>query len=294
MRYAHSSLAASAVARATAKAAPLRRAALRRLALAATLLLPALAAHASPPADLYHCRAFVTGQGEAERARGFGLCLEAVLVKVSGDPHLRGDPRLAPMKQVAAGFVAGFTYRDRMAGLPLHDEQGTRDRPFDLTVAFDPPKIDAALHKLGLAAWPSPRPVLAIFLGVRDAKRAYVLTEDGERGLGERLSLHDAAAQRGIPLVLPKAPLAAEEHLTYAGLAAASVSRRRALAGAIGGDAALAGSLAWSEAARGWTARWRLAWQGRDYHWRISGVSFDDAFRDALDRAAAILSGHGA
>lgn len=294
MRIAHLSAAASAVVRATAGAAPVRRAALRRLALAAVLLLPPPAARASPPADLYQCRAFVTGQGEAERARGFGLCLEAVLVKVSGDPHLQGDPRLAAMKRAAAGFVGSFSYHDRMAGLPLHDEQGTRDRPFDLTVAFDPPKIDAALRALGLAPWPAPRPVLAVFLGVRDARRAYVLTEDGERGLGERLSLRDAAAQRGIRLVLPKAQLAAEKQLTYAGLAAASASRRNTLAGAIGGDAGLAGSLVWNEAALGWTARWCLAWQGRDYRWRISGVSFDDAFRDALDHAMAILSGHGA
>jgi uncharacterized protein len=294
MRAAHLSAAASAVARATAGAAPFRRAALRRLALATALLLSSLTATASPRADLYQCRAFVTGQGEAERARGFGLCLQAVLVKVSGDAHLRADARLAPLKQAAAQFVAGYTYHDRMTGLPLHDEQGTRDRPFDLTVAFDPPKIDAALRQLGVAPWPPPRPVLAVFLGVRDAKRAYVLTEDGERGLGERLSLRDAAAQRGIPLRLPKAQLAAKEHLSYAGLAAASASRRHALAGAIGGDAGLAGSLAWSEAALGWTAQWRLAWQGREYRWRISGVSFDDAFRDALDHAVAILSGHGA
>ena len=292
MRPAHSSLAASAVARATAGAAPLRQASLSLL-LTAALLFPPPAAHASPPADLYQCRAFVTGQGDAERARGFGLCLEAVLVKVSGDPHLRGDPRLAPMKQAAAGFVGGFSYHDRMAGLPLHDEQGTRERPFDLTIAFDPPKIDATLHKLGVAPWRLPRPVLAVFLGVRDAQRAYVLTEDGERGLGERLSLGDAAAQRGIPIVLPKAPFAAEARVSYAGVVAASASRRRALAEAIGGDAGLAGSLVWSEAALGWTARWRLAWRGRDYRWRITGVSFDDAFRDALDHAAAILSGHG-
>jgi uncharacterized protein len=274
--------------------ADVRRIPLSLLVLAVALLFAPVAASASPPADLYQCRAFVTGQGEAERARGFGLCLEAALVKVSGDSHLRADARLTPLKQAAAQFVAGYTYHDRMSGLPLHDEQGTRDRPFDLTVAFDPPKIDAALRALGVAPWPPPRPVLAVFLGVRDAERAYVLTEDGERGLGERLSLRDAAAQRGIPLRLPKAQLAAAEHLTYAGLAAASVSRRHALAGAIGGDAGLAGSLVWSEAALGWTARWRLAWQGREYRWRITGVSFDDAFRDALDHVVAILSGHGA
>jgi hypothetical protein len=36
-------------------------------------------------ADLYQARAIVTGQGEANRALGFALCLRDVLVKVSGD-----------------------------------------------------------------------------------------------------------------------------------------------------------------------------------------------------------------
>lgn len=270
---------------------------LRVVLLCAVCLVAAIApdgaASAITPTDLCHCTAFVTGQGEAERARGFALCLEVVLVKVSGDPRLRGDPRLAPMKQAAAGLVAGFTYRDRMAGLPLHDEQGTRDRPFDLTVAFDRGKIDGALKRLGLAPWPLPRPVLAVFLRVRDATSDYLLTSDGEHDLGQRLSLSEATAQRGVPLVLPSARFAAAEHVDLGALAAAAPRRRHALARALGADAALVGTLQWSEAERGWQAAWRLSWRGRDRRWRISGVSFDDAFRDAIDRAMGILSGHG-
>ena len=55
---------------------------------------------------------------------------------------------------------------------------------------------------------------------------------------------------------------------------------------------ALTGTLVWTEAASGWTARWRLAWHGREHRWRIRGVSFDDAFRNGIDGAVAVLSGH--
>lgn len=268
-----------------------------RYGLTLAIALAAVAAvvdAASAADDLYRTQAIVTGQGEAERARGFALCLEAVLVKVSGDPRLIGDPELVPMKAQAGSFVSGFEYRDRMKGIPVHDEQGTRERPYDLTVTFDQQKIDAALHSLGLAPWPVPRPRLAVILGVRDAKAAYVLTEDGDRGLGQRQSLAAAAAKRGISMRLPSSAMLAAKHITPGGLAAMTAPRLRAVAGEIGGDATLVGTLVWTEAALGWTARWHLSWQGREHRWRVSGVSFDDAFRNGIDRAVEVLSGHGA
>jgi len=272
----------------------MRRIAVIRCALTLAIAIAALGETAIAADDLYRTQAIVTGQGEAERARGFALCLEAVLVKVSGDPRLVGDPRLAPLQEEAQGFVSGFDYQDRMRGIPVHDEQGTRERPFDLTVTFDPQKIDAALRSLGLAPWAAPRPRLAVLLGVRDATGAYVLAEDGERGLGQRQSLAAAAAKRGVSVLLPGTTLLAARHVTYRRLAAMTPSRLRAVAKASGGDAALAGSLVWTEAARGWTARWHLSWRGREYRWRIGGISFDDAFRNGVDRAVAVLSGNGA
>src|ERR1700720_3552077 len=112
--------------------AAMRPSAPLRHALTLTILLAAacLGRAASAADDLYRAQAIVTGEGEAERARGFALCLEAVLVKVSGDPRLQGDPAAAALQAQAAGFVTGFDYHDRMAGIPVHDEQGTRERPF--------------------------------------------------------------------------------------------------------------------------------------------------------------------
>jgi hypothetical protein len=37
-----------------------------------------------------------------------------------------------------------------------------------------------------------------------------------------------------------------------------------------------------------------MRWRGLDYAWRISGVNFDEAFRDIMRGVARVASGHGA
>ena len=49
----------------------------------------------------------------------------------------------------AGQYVSAFSYRDRLEGKPVHDEQGTYDRPHFLTCHFDPQKIDSVLKTLG-------------------------------------------------------------------------------------------------------------------------------------------------
>jgi uncharacterized protein len=163
-------------------------------------------------------------------------------------------------------------------------------RPFDVTVYFDPAAIDKALAALGRKKWPEPRPRLAVLLGIQDATASYVLARDGERGLGQRESLAQAAAQRGIAVTLPEGAALDAAHVDYPALVRAPLQRLDALTRASGGDATLTGTLVWTEAALGWTAHWRLLWRGREHRWRIRGVSFDDAFRDVLDHAVGVLS----
>src|SRR5262249_44416476 len=221
-----------------------------------------------------------------------GLAFEEVLVKVSGDPRLARDPHVAAMAKEAGALVASYDYRDRKQGLPLIDEQGTRDRPFDLTVHFDPAKVDAALRALDHAPWTGPRPRIAVFLAIQDQQTRYVLAQDSARGLGQREALAAAARMRALPVMLPSAAMLDTDHITYETLAGTALGIAEA-AKRTGGDAALLGTLVWSDAALGWTAAWRMAAQANDYRWGVSGVSFDDAFRNAVDGALGILSGHG-
>jgi len=259
----------------------------------AMALLASAGALARTLDDLYEGRTIVTGRGEANRLNGLPSCLEEVLVKVSGDPRLIGDPRLAPIEADAPQLVASFRYHDRMEGMPTRDEQGSRDRPYDLLVTFDRAKIDAVLRALGSAPWTAERPRLAVFVAMHQAAAHYVLSSDGARGFGERQSLAAAAVKRGLPIVLPAtAALAANgvaddvpELSAVAGLGPAAKN--------LGGDAALAGRLTWVEPELGWAAEWSLVDHDVPHRWQIRGVSFDEAFRNAIGGAAQILSGHG-
>jgi hypothetical protein len=257
------------------------------------LVLVATRAGAAEVGDLYQAQTVVTGQGEPNRVRGFGLCLEDVLVKVSGDARLIGDPRLAPLRQQAATLVADFSYHDQMSGTPLRDEQGTRDRPYDLTVRFDGAKIDAALHGLGSAPWTAARPRLAVLVGMRNGEVATLVSSDDERARNQRDALAAAASKRGLTIALPSAGAFAVAGLTVEQLPGADFPRVQAVANAIGAELALVGMLVFVEKSLRWSADWRLDRQGTTYRWRTTSITFDDAFRNAMAGAAQILSGHG-
>jgi hypothetical protein len=268
-----------------------------RIFLAACCLALAVAsafpANSADTPDLYQAVARVTGQGEETRGPGIADSFRQVLVKVSGDARLEADPRVSALAQSAGDAVASFSYRDRMEGIPVHDEQGTRDRPYDLTVSFVPEKIDAALKSLGREPWKGPRPAIVAFVGVRNGEVARTLASDSQGGRDMREALAAAARRYGLSIALPDEAMLLEAKAALAKEPPDRTALDR-LAQQTGGDVALAGPLVWDKAAGGWVADWRLATDGETHAWGVSGVSFDAAFRKAAGGAAQILSGHGA
>lgn len=268
------------------------RSTLAAIALICALAVPA-ASRAGSIEALYQARTIVTGTREPERLVGFGHCLEDVLVKVSGNLRLADDPRAAPMKQEAAHFIAAYRYHDRMEGIPHHDEQGSRDRPYDLFCTFNRAGVDALLASLKQKPWLARRPTLAVFLGVHQVARTFVLARDGDQSRDMRESMAAAADKRGMAVVLPDTAAIAADRLTLKRLAGGTPLHLEAAARAAGGDVPLTGTLIWNEHKFGWVADWRLPWHGRVWRWRISGVNFDSAFRSGVGGALSIISGHG-
>jgi uncharacterized protein len=262
------------------------------------LLFGALIAFAHPAAAqdidaLYRATAIVTGTGEENRLIGFRLTMEDVIVRVSGDYRLIVSGKAAPTIADAASFVTNIHYHDRYEGIPVHDEQGTHDRPHDLTVDFDQARINTALFSMGSRPWLLPRPRLLVVLGVRNAKGTFVLSGDGDQGFYMRDSFTASSDRIAIPIALPSLAAIKSANLQPEAIGTADLASLDALAKENGADQALAGTLEWSDAARGWIAEWRLTFAGRNYAWRMRGVSFDDAFRNALRGAAQVLSGNG-
>src|SRR5207248_7871788 len=191
---------------------------IRMLVIAALVCCTATKAAAAD--DLYRAQAVVTGQGEANRIIGFAACLEDVLIKVSGALKLAGDPRLAAYKSSAGDFVKAYRYRDQMSGTPTRDEQGTRDRPYDLAVDFDKTKIDDLLGSLGVKPWLSQRPVVSVVVAMDQGARKYIVTSDAGQSLAPREALLAAAAKRGMSIVLP-----GEADLTKSGINVAELAK---------------------------------------------------------------------
>lgn len=162
------------------------------------MLLACLAAPALAEDNLYRAQTIVTGTGEANRLIGFAACLEDVLIKVSGQLRLAGDPRLAPYKEDAARRVRDYSYRDEKGGKPKNDEQGTRDRSFVLTVDFDEAAINAVLAALGTRPWLSRRPAVAVFAEFQLSARRYVVASDAKPTDLEKQALQAAAFKRGV------------------------------------------------------------------------------------------------
>lgn len=249
------------------------------------------AAYAVTADELYQSKTIVTGQGEANRQIGFRDCLDRVLVRVSGDQRLLKKPEMADLRDKAGSFVDSFRYRDRLQGIPIHDEQGTHDRPHDLTCLYKPDILDKVLASLGGKPWLGERPTLTVFLATEQGARHFVLSAGEKRGETMRESFANAAGPMLMHVVFPKAAQLAG--LDETALGSADMARLDRLAKQTGGTQALAGSMVWSDKELGWIADWRLADHGKTYRWQVRGVSFDEAFRVAISGAAQILSGNG-
>jgi hypothetical protein len=243
--------------------------------------------------DLYRAQAVVTGQGEANRVIGFASSLEDVLIKVSGAARLAGSGRLAAYKSNAKSFVRTFSYHDQMAGKPIRDEQGTRDRPYDLTVDFDEKKIDDILKALGLKPWRSHRPVLAAFVEMQLGPKDYMVTADTDQSALQRESLLAAAARRGMTVVLPSAAALAKAGINGAEPGNSTSSALAPVVAEQSGEVVLVGRLVWVDRELGWATQWQMDWHGRMHRWQVRGTTFDESFRRGIGGAAQILSGNG-
>ncbi len=263
-----------------------RRAMARLLLGLAGAAMVAGLARAEDAGSLYQAMAIVTGTDMRSRPAGFAHCLREVLAKVSGEPRLLQDPRVAELAARADGFVRAFDYVDLMAKYKKKDDQGSYDRPHALTVQFDPARIDVALGELGERPWRGSRPIVVPVLSMRGPKTAYLLSADDPALSDQRGSFADRAEEVGMTARLP----------TLAELAAwgAVPGQTPPLPPAAGpDDAVVAGAIAFQETPPGWTGSWRMRWRGADYRWGVSGVNYDAAFRSIVDGVVRVASGHG-
>jgi hypothetical protein len=200
-----------------------------------------------------------------------------------------------------------FAYEDRMKGIPVHDEQGTRDRPFFLRMTADAAKLGGALKNAGLEIWRG-RPDIEVLLTVRDSRGTFLVAAEepstsaqaallGYRlasahydGYEQREVLKSIATKHGLPIVLPRAdtglkpgngPLFESHCPLLPGITDGNCIRYRA-------DLIALPSGYWHLDARAWALSSDLTYADVPgcFHFDVSGVTFDTALRESLDAAA--------
>jgi hypothetical protein len=251
-------------------------------------LNPKMPADVIDNSDPYQANDIVTGFGLEMRQKGFAHCLTEVLVRLSGEPRLEHDPRVAALAAHADSRVASFDYADVLLGMgfPVHDDQGTADRPEYLVARFDHAKVEQALGELGEPVWRGGHPRVVPVLAVHGPGRAYLLSAEVPSGAGQRDSLATLGIEYGLAVRVPT-----EAELTQWGVGLDGFPSPRAEGD--GEQALVAGTLDFDEAKPGWVGSWRMRWRSADYAWGISGVNFDEAFRSLLRGVLRVASGHG-
>lgn len=240
-------------------------------------VLAASAVAQAASADLYSATVIVTGRDNlAERARGIRAALPLVLTRLTVDGELAQRAVDEGLTDAAEAIVAAFDYVDRKQGIQISDEQGTRERSFELTVRFDEDKVDAMVARLGSSAWKGERPQIGVALLVDDGVSAYVLTRSSQKGYGQRLALDDEARALALPVLLPDA---AEGDAPEAALAQAGLTA----------PVRLEGRMTVTSAGY-WDTRWRLTGRNLDERFASTGKTFDAAIGEALRHSAKTLA----
>jgi hypothetical protein len=238
-----------------------------RFALIPAAVLLANSSVAATAADLYSATVIVTGRDNlAERARGIREALPLVLVKVSANAAVGVKTAEEGYTARAEPLVEKLYYLDRKEGIQISDEQGTRERSFELTVHFDPDGIDALLRLLGSTPWGDPRPEIGVTLDIVDGVSSYRLTRSSDLGYGQRAALEDEALALGLDVRLPDA--AGAELNSPVRLAGRMIVRPEGY----------------------WNTAWVLIGPHLEERFAFDGITFDQAFRKALTRSAGALA----
>lgn len=235
------------------------------------MALPPTPAQAAPdPSSFYTGEAIITGRDiPSERQRGYRMALPQVIAKVSGDSRLATHPQILAALDHAETLVRETGFVDRLAKKKLMDEQGTRERSYQMQVAFDPAAVDALIRQAGSQPWPRPRPAVRVALRITDSLGPYLLADTSSRGTGQREVLADVSRRLGLPVVLSGD---GQPPLTPAILTGTMQARPEG----------------------GWTTGWTLvsATLAQPLHWDSPPGTFDRAIANGLEETARALAPH--
>ena len=250
--------------------------------LRATLLLAltlAFAAQAETLGNLYEAETPVMGQSGQARAEGIKDAFARVLVKVSGDRGLLGNPQIGELLKRASSYVQQYRYRALETG-----QAGDTDRL--LWVRFDQRAVNRLLRESGVPVWGVTRPSVLVWLGEeRGASRSLI---SPERQGGLKSVLNSVAGDRGLPLVQPLMDLQDRNALPVSDLWGGFETDIRRASERYAPDVILVGRL--SDQGGEWRGEWSLYLPDKVNRWQTRAGNKPALAAEGLQQAADALA----
>ncbi|MFT7414029.1 MAG: hypothetical protein ACI9FO_000684 [Methylophagaceae bacterium] len=177
------------------------------------LSLFATSSFATELADIYQSQLAVANQGELERQRVSPDILHQVLLKVVGDRSVLDAADLTPILSGVGSLIQQSQY----TRLTEITDDLTQPDQLALVLTFNESAVNQALANSGLPIWSKSRPDVIVWLTIDNGQTPRILAADDDDTLYTK-TLEQAAAERGLPILLPIMDLQDQNQLSIADL----------------------------------------------------------------------------
>lgn len=216
---------------------------------------------------LYDAEVKVAGPTPEERNAAIGKALGEVLGRLlpAGELATNGARKVL---DGAAGYVRQYRYV----------MEGEAERK--LSVQFDPAMLVDALRANGLGVWEASRPELLVWLAMEENGKWEIFSAEAMPEMNT--ALKQAAARKGLPLLLPLMDLADRRQLSADAVRQSDAERINRASGRYQVDNILAGSLSPVDGGR-WQAQWRLVRSDGEARWQGEYDTLPEALQDGMN-----------
>jgi len=173
------------------------------------LSLFATSSFATELADIYQSQLTVANQQAQERQRVSPDILRQVLLKVVGDRAVLDAADLTPILSEVGALIQQSQYQ-RLTGI-------TQPEQLALLLTFNESEVNQALINNGLPIWSKSRPDVMVWLTIDNGKTQRILAADDYETVYTD-TLEQAAALRGLPILLPIMDLQDQNQISVADL----------------------------------------------------------------------------
>ncbi len=236
--------------------------------------------------DLYAATIPVASQDQGERQQAFRRAFEQVLIKASGNRTTPGHPVITKALAQPERYVAQFRYLGELEPSARYGESPTR--ALRLWTRFDAAAVRVLLRDANVPAWGQVRPSVLLWFALEQANGPVVFGADSSSRL--TAVLEDAAAQRGLPLILPLLDLEDRSRLSASNLWAGFEEDILAASRRYQSEAVLV-ARAYHSLSGQWEARWRLFLAGSSSRdWSARGAALEPLLEEGVHQAAGYIA----